>query len=46
MLALLFAIALSWLGAVGPFLALELRDKGVDGRLVLGPVRRRLVGAL
>lgn len=31
MLALLFAIALSWLGAVGPFLALELRDKGVDG---------------
>ena len=31
MLALLFAIALSWLGSVGPFLALELRDKGVDG---------------
>ena len=51
MLALLFAVALSWLGAVGPFLALELRDKGVEGwafalAMTAMPLSRLLLGPL
>ena len=51
MLGLLYAVSLSWLGAVGPFLALELRDKGVGGwsfalAMTAMPLSRLLLGPL